>query len=126
MQILKKKKKTKSKNPQKKNKKMNEADMIDKYDEQEALAFIKNYLPLELKEKFSDDDIYYILDASEDYYEQSNFFEADDETEEQELIEYIVKEAKKDQIGNYDQEDVLLVLRGEEAYFDSIYGDLIE
>jgi hypothetical protein len=105
---------------------MNEENFIDKYDDQEAIAFIKNYLPQELKEKFSDDDIYYILDVSEDYYEQSNFFEADDEAEERELIEYIVKEAEKDKVGDYDREDVLFVLRGEEAYFESIYGDMSE
>jgi hypothetical protein len=105
---------------------MNEEDFVDKYDDQEAVAFIKNYLPIELKDKFSEDDIYYILDVSEDYYEQSNFFEADDEAEEQELIEYIVKEAGKDKVGNFAREDILFVLRGEEAYFESIYGDTIE
>ena len=103
---------------------MSDEDFMDKYDESDAIAFIRNYLPLELKDKFSDDDIYYILDVSEDYYERNNFFEStDDETEERELIEYIVKEAAKDEAGNFTPEDVLFILRGEEAYFETIYGD---
>ena len=102
---------------------MSEENFIDKYDDSEAVAFIKNYLPMELKEKFGEDDIYYILDVCEDYYEQSNFFETDDETEERELIEYIVREAKKDKVGSFTQEDILFVLRGNEAYFDSICDD---
>jgi len=103
---------------------MSEETFMDKYDDSDAVAFIKNYLPLELKDKFTDDDIYYILDVSEDFYEQSNYFEADEETEERELIEYIVREAEKDEIGDYKREDILFILRGEEAYFESIYGDM--
>lgn len=101
-----------------------EEKFSDKYDDSEAVAFILNYLPVELKEKFTEDDIYYILDAGEDYYEQSNFFETDDETEERELIAYIVREAAKDKAGKFSREDILFVLRGEEAYFESIYGDM--
>ena len=103
---------------------MSEETFMDKYDDSDAVTFIRNYLPQELKEKFSEDDIYYILDVSEDFYEQSNFFETDEETEERELIKYIVREAKKDEIGNFTPEDILLVLRGEDAYFESIYGDM--
>ncbi|GHT60747.1 hypothetical protein AGMMS50239_10290 [Bacteroidia bacterium] len=105
---------------------MSEENFMDKYDDSDAVAFIRNYLPLELKEKVSDDDIYYILDVSEDFYEQSDFFETDDEAEERKLIEYIVKEAEKDEVGNFTREDILFILRGEEAYFESIYGDMDE
>lgn len=104
-----------------------EENFIDKYDDSEAIAFILNYFPIELKEKFTEDDIYYILDVSEDYYERSNFFETDDdEAEERELIEYIAREAAKDKVGKFTKEDILFVLRGEEAYFESIYGDVSE
>jgi hypothetical protein len=103
-----------------------EEDFIDKYDADEAVAFILNYLPIELKERFTEDDIYYILDVGEDYYEQSNFFETDDETEERELIGYIIREAQKDKVGKFIPEEILFVLRGEEAYFELIYGDMNE
>jgi len=103
---------------------MSEESFMDKFDYSDAVTFIRNYLPLELKEKFSEDDIYYILDVSEDYYDRSNYFETDEETEERELIKYIVREAKKDKIGNFTHEDIMFVLRGEEAYFETIYGDM--
>jgi antitoxin component HigA of HigAB toxin-antitoxin module len=105
---------------------MNEAKMNNEYDEHEAIAFVKNYLAQELKGKLSDDDIYYILNTSEKFYEQCDFFAMDDEAEEYELIEYIVKESEKHGVGNYDREDVLFVLRGEEAYFELLYGDINE
>ena len=31
-------------------------------DDEKTIEFIKNYLPQDLKEKFTDDDLYYILD----------------------------------------------------------------
>ena len=31
-------------------------------DDEKTIEFIKNYLPQELKEKFSDDELYYFLD----------------------------------------------------------------
>ncbi len=36
------------------------------------IEFIRNYLPLELKEKFSDDELYYFLDVIIDYYMSSD------------------------------------------------------
>ena len=37
------------------------------------IEFIRNYLPLELKEKFSDDELYYFLDVSKISPEHSLF-----------------------------------------------------
>ncbi|MDR0732929.1 MAG: hypothetical protein LBF08_02535 [Dysgonamonadaceae bacterium] len=103
-----------------------EEDFFDQYDDSEVVAFILNYLPMELKGKFTEDDIYYILDTSEDYYAQNNFFETEDEDaiEERKLIEYIIREAEKDKVGKFTEEDILFVLRGEETYLDSIFGDI--
>jgi hypothetical protein len=95
------------------------------YDEEEAVKFIQNYLPQELKERFSDDDIYYILDVICDFYEKNDYLNEDDEEkEEQELLRFIIKQAKKDGIGEYSSEEVLLVLKAEEAYSDTL--DLFE
>ena len=37
-------------------------------DDEKTIEFIKNYLPQELKEKFSDDELYYFLDLIDEYY----------------------------------------------------------
>jgi hypothetical protein len=95
-------------------------DIFD-YDEEAAVDFIRNYLPQELKEKFTEDDIYYVLDVICDFYEKNDYLNEDDEEkEEQELIAYIVEQAKKDSIGNFLPEDVLIVLRAESAYTDTL------
>ena len=41
------------------------------YDEDDSVKFIQNYLPQELKGKFSNDDINYIVDLIYDFYESN-------------------------------------------------------
>ena len=86
-------------------------------DDEKTIEFIKNYLPQELKEKFSDDELYYsesgILDAQPD---EDGYVNIDLE----EVVAYIVKEAKKDEIGEYDPEEVLFVVQGEMEYGNSL------
>jgi hypothetical protein len=95
------------------------------YDEEAAVKFIQNYLPQELKERFSDDDIYYIMDVICDFYEANDYMdEEDEEKEEKELIRFILQETKKEGIGEYTPEEILLVLRAEEAYSDTLDFEL--
>ncbi len=49
------------------------------YDEDDSVTFIQNYLPQELKEKFSNDDIIYIVDLIYNYYESKCYFVKDNE-----------------------------------------------
>ena len=41
---------------------MNEQDDMFPYDENDAIKFIRNYIPQEIKDKYSDDDIVYLTD----------------------------------------------------------------
>ena len=70
------------------------------YDEDDSVAFIQNYLPQELKGKFSNDDINYI--------------------DEDELIGFVVKNAQKDGVGKFSPEDITFIVQGELEYCDSI------
>ena len=96
------------------------------YDDTEAVSFIKNYLPDNIKSKFSDDDISYIIDLIYDFYDSKGFMEEGDDDDkdidinEDELISYVVKSALSDGIGKYDAEDVSFVVQGELEYCDSI------
>ena len=45
-------------------------------DDEKTIEFIKNYLPQELKEKFSDDELYYFLDLIDEYYSESGILDA--------------------------------------------------
>jgi hypothetical protein len=77
-----------------------EQDLI--YGDDEAVKFIRNYLPQELKDKFSDDDLNYIIDLIYEFYDSKGiFFDDDDDDEvvefdEDELIQFVIKNAKKD------------------------------
>ncbi len=100
-------------------------DMIQ-YDEDDAVKFIQNYLPQEIKGKYSNDDINYIIDIIYDFYEEKGFM--DDNTDEEavvdidedEMIEYVLKYTKKDKINNFEPEDISFIIQGEMAYCESI------
>jgi ABC-type multidrug transport system ATPase subunit len=100
---------------------LNEYNEYDEYDEEDAVKFIINYLPQDLKEKFSEDTIYYILDLICEFYEKNDYLNDDDEEkEEKELISFIIKQSKKDAVGNFLPDELLMVLRAEEAYMDTL------
>jgi hypothetical protein len=91
------------------------------YDDEAAVEFIQNYLPLDLKEKFPDDTIYYILDVICEFYEKRDWLSDDDEEqEEQELNRFIIKQAEKDGIGTFTGEEIKLVLVAESAYSETL------
>ena len=91
-------------------------------DDEKTIEFIKNYLPQELKEKFSDDELYYFLDLIDEYYSESGILDAQPDADGYVDIDlaYIVKEAKKDEMGEYDPEEVLFVVQGEMEYGNSL------
>ncbi|MDL2256142.1 hypothetical protein LJC44_03140 [Parabacteroides sp. OttesenSCG-928-G06] len=96
------------------------------YDEDDSVRFIQNYLPQEMKGKFSDDDINYIVDLVYDFYDSKGFLsdesddEGDIEIDEDELIQYVIKNAKKDGVGKFEPEEVTFIVQGELEYCDSI------
>jgi hypothetical protein len=90
------------------------------YDEEDAVKFIQNYLPQELKEKFSDDDILYLLDLAEEFYESKGDIDFFGEDDDDELIAYIVKNAKEDEVGSFEPDAISHILDGELGYCESI------
>ena len=74
-------------------------------DDEKTIEYIKNYLPQELKEKFSDDEFYYFLDLIDDLGK---------------IVDYIIKEAHKDEMGDYDPDEILFIVQGEMEYTESL------
>lgn len=95
-------------------------------DDEKTVEFIKNYLPQELKEKFVDDELYYFIDLIDEYYSESGILEAQPDEggyvviNLEDIVDYIVREAKKDGQGEYDPEDILFVVQGEMEYGESL------
>lgn len=96
------------------------------YDEDDSVAFIQNYLPQELKEKFSNDDINYIVDLIYEFYESKGFLkddaaeDTDIEIDEDELVAFVAKNAQKDEVGKFTPEEITFIVQGELEYCDSI------
>lgn len=105
---------------------MSEKDDMLIYDEDDSVKFIQNFLPQEMKGKFSNDDINYIVDLVYDFYESKGFMnedpekDADVEIDEEELIAYVIKNAKKDGVGKFEAEEISFIVQGELEYCDSI------
>ena len=94
----------------------------DDLDDEKTIEYIKNYLPQELKEKYSDDEFYYFLDLIDEYYSESGILDAKPD-EDGWIVDYIIKEAHKDEMGEYDPEEILFVVQGELEYTESLDDD---
>ncbi len=96
--------------------------LLSDADDEKTIEFIRNYLPQELKDKFTDDEFYYFLDLIEEFYVESGVLDGDVDEDGyvdidlDKVVAYIVKEAKKDDMGEYDPEEILFVVQGELEY----------
>ncbi len=85
------------------------------------VAFILNELPQELKEKFTEEDIYYCIDVILEYFsniesDKDGYIDVDLD----EVAQYIVKQAKKDKMGEYNAEDVFFIVQAELDYNETL------
>ena len=100
--------------------------LLEDEDDARTVEFIRNYLPQELKDKFTEDDLYYLLDLIVEYYANSGCLDAEPDEEgyinidQDAIVDYIIKESKKDDMGPYLPEDVFFVVQGEMEYGNSI------
>jgi len=96
--------------------------LLDAEDDAREVAFIRQQLPQELKERLSDDDLYYILDVIIDYYTTSGVFEQEPDAEGcididlDAVADFVVKKARKEKVGEFDHDDILLVVQSEMDY----------
>ena len=100
--------------------------LLSDADDEKTIEFIRNYLAQELKDKFSEDELYYFLDLIDEYYSESGILDAQPDADGyvdidlEQVVEYIVQEAKKDEVGEYDPEEILFVVQGEMEYGNSL------
>ncbi len=101
---------------------MKPEDLI--FDEEEAVKFIMNYLPSEVKEKVSENEIDYILDIMCEYYEENGLMDENSTDEasidEEAMFNFISKILKKDKQNTISDEDLQWILDGEFEYGKSI------
>ena len=94
----------------------------DAEDDVRTVEFIKNYLPQEVKERFTDDDLYYLLDVIVEYYADSGILDAEPDKDGyididiEAIADYLARQARKDNIGEFSPEDLRWVVEGEMEY----------
>ena len=96
------------------------------FDEDKAVAFIRNYIGERLSAKYSDDEILMVIDCIWNYYEDHGFLSLElDETEEEildpdKLIEYVKKTIANDEDLMMDPQDIGSIVKAELEYEESL------
>ena len=102
----------------------------DAEDDARTVEFIKAYLPQEVKDKFTDEQLYYFLDVIVEYYANSGVLDAAPdkdgyiEIDQDKIVDYIIQQARKDKMGEFDAEDIMWVVQGELEYGESLDEDM--
>lgn len=100
--------------------------MDEAYDDEKTIAFIRNYLPQEYKDRFTDEDLYYLLDLIVEYYATSGCLDVEPDEEgyinidQDEIVDYLIAESEKDGMGGYTKEELMFVVQGEMEYGNTI------
>lgn len=95
------------------------------FDDTEAIKFIWDFIPEEDRAGMNEDDIQYVLDVIDEYYEEEGLYSEEDETaadadiDEEKMYEYVRKAIKKDKMSITDVQ-LQLILEGEFEYGVSI------
>lgn len=98
----------------------------DAEDDARTVEYIKAYLPQELKDKFTDEELYYFLDVIVEYYAESGVLDtAPDkdgyiEIDQEKVVDYVIRQARKDKMGEYEPEDIMWVVQGEAEYGETL------
>lgn len=96
--------------------------LLEAEDNAREVDFIRRQLPQELKQKFTDEDLYYILDLIVDYYASSGVFDQEPDADgcvdlDLDLVaDHVVRQARKEQSANYSHDDILLIVQAELDY----------
>lgn len=96
------------------------------FDEEKAIAFIRSAVGQKISEKYSDDELLFVIDTIWDYYENNGFLSLDMEETEEEildpdaLVEYVKKEVAAEEELVMDPSDIAAVVKAELEYEESL------
>ena len=105
---------------------LDEELLKDAEDDQLTVEYIKRYLPQDIKEKVTEDDLYYFLDVLVEYYATSGILDVNPDQDGyididiDAISDYLAKQAKKDKMGEFDPEDLRWVVEGELEYGEGL------
>lgn len=99
------------------------------FDENDAIKFIREYIPENIKNKYSDNDILLLMDTMYDFFDEEDDDDFDEENFDDEaylnnIINYVKKSIRKDPENAIEMDDVKHLVMGEleyEATLDDIF-----
>ena len=98
------------------------------FDENDAIAYIRNFIPEKIRNKYSDDEILLLIDTMYDFYEKGDEQEtlydegdgASDDYNINEIVNYVKKSIRKDPDNQIDMDDVKVLVEGELEYENTL------
>lgn len=93
------------------------------FDENDAIEFIRNFIPSDIKNKYSDNDILLLMDTMFDFYDENedddelyNENIVNDEAFINRIVNYVKKSIRKDPDNAIEMDDVKHLVLGEINY----------
>ena len=93
--------------------------LLDAEDDRQTVEYIKNYLPQDLNDRFTEDELYYFIAVIGEYYVDlldKHSGDEDIDIDVEDVAKFVAKQAKKDKMGDFDPEDLRWVVDGELEY----------
>jgi hypothetical protein len=93
--------------------------MAQAEDDLQTVEFIRAYLPQDLKNRFTDDDLFYFIDLLADYYVESGLLDAEPDADgfvdidTESVAKAIAERARKEKYGDFSPEELIWVVQGE-------------
>lgn len=87
----------------------------------EEIKYIREHISPELSAKLDDDTLQYIVDLLLDYMEKHED-DGSDEIILDDVAQYIVAQAQKENMGQFDSEELVEILDADFDYMDSLEG----
>ena len=99
------------------------------FDENDAIKFIREYIPENIKNQYSDNDILLLMDTMYDFFDEEDDDDFDEENFDDEaylnnIVNYVKKSIRKDPENAIEMDDVKHLVMGEleyEATLDDIF-----
>jgi hypothetical protein len=92
---------------------------LDEEENLREVEFIREQLPVDFKEHFSDADLLYLIDAIVDYYYDSGILEApgdEVDIDMQQVADAITQRALTEKIGHFDPQEMFFVVQADLNY----------
>jgi hypothetical protein len=91
------------------------------FDENDAIKFIREYIPENIKNKYSDNDILLLMDTMYDFFDEEDDDDFDEENFDDEaylnnIVNYVKKSIRKDPENAIEMDDVKHLVMGELEY----------